>query len=234
MSSPEPVTHFYILLDRSGSMQSIADDVVGGLNTFVADQRDAGPDAKLTLSQFDGQDPQELTLHGDLIAGVPPLPNEVFQPRGNTPLFDATGLLAARAAEQQAVLKAAGEPAKDVIFVTVTDGQENASQEFTLEDVRRLVKEKEQHGWTFVYLSAAIDGYSDAAALGYDARPVQSWQADDRGAAMAFGSLSKAALNRRAKRAAGDEVSAADFFEGHKPAEDDRRRRGQGPRGSKS
>ena len=49
-------THIYILLDRSGSMSSIASDVVGGLNKYISDQQKNGPDAKVTFVQFDSQD----------------------------------------------------------------------------------------------------------------------------------------------------------------------------------
>lgn len=224
--TPTPSTHFYVLLDRSGSMSSIADDVVGGLNTFVATQRETEPDARLTLVQFDGQDPHEVVLDATPISRVPPLPREAYQPRGNTPLLDATGLLAALATEEQAVRKAGNEPVEDVVFVTITDGHENASREFTLDDVRKLIKDLESRGWTFVFLSAALDAYGEAADLGYDARSVQSWAPDEGGAALAFSSLSESAIKRRHKRVQGVSFDRGDFFEGEKPAEEDRRRKG--------
>jgi len=208
-------------------MSSIADDVVGGLNAFLADQREAGPDARLTLVQFDGQDPNEVILDGTPIARVPPLAPEEYQPRGNTPLLDATGLLAARAAEEQAVRTAAGEPVEDIVFVTITDGHENASREFTLDDVRKLIADKEERGWTFVFLSAALDAYGEAMALGYDRRSVQGWAGDKAGAALMFHSLSASATERRRKLASSESFDRGDFFEGEKPAEEDRRRKDQ-------
>jgi len=55
-------THIYILLDRSGSMSSIANDVIGGFNQYMKQQKENGPDAKVTLVQFDSQDPQEVVV----------------------------------------------------------------------------------------------------------------------------------------------------------------------------
>src|SRR4051812_31279763 len=52
--------HIYFLLDRSGSMQSMATDVIGGFNAFLASQQADGPDALLTLVQFDSEDPHEV------------------------------------------------------------------------------------------------------------------------------------------------------------------------------
>ena len=53
-----PIVHLYVLLDRSGSMASMADDVIGGFNRLLADQQADGADARFTLVQFDSEDPQ--------------------------------------------------------------------------------------------------------------------------------------------------------------------------------
>ena len=74
--------HIYFLLDRSGSMESMADDVVGGFNGFLATQQADGHDAVLTLVQFDSQDPHEVLVDAVPIAEVRPLDPARFQPRG--------------------------------------------------------------------------------------------------------------------------------------------------------
>ena len=63
-------THIYILLDRSGSMSSIANDVIGGFNQMIKDQKANGPDAKVTLVQFDSQDTQAVIVAGAPIAEI--------------------------------------------------------------------------------------------------------------------------------------------------------------------
>jgi len=73
-----------------------------------------------------------------------------------------------------------------------------------------------------VFLSAGLDVYDEAGGIGYDPRAVQSWAPDAGGAAAAFGSLAEATSTRRRKVRQAAPFVAADFFEGHKPAEADR------------
>ena len=228
MPNPRPLPirpHFYVLLDRSGSMESMRADVIGGFNQLLAAQQADGPDARITLVQFDSQDPQEVLLDAKRITSAQPLTSATFVPRGGTPLLDATGHLIARAAVRQQERAVLGKRAEAVTFLTITDGEENQSREYAKRDILRLVKEKEAAGWTFAFLGAGVDAYADAGAIGYDPRSVQTWAPDGAGAQMAFTSLSDAMLTRRGKLRRGEQVVAEDFFEGSKAAEADRRRR---------
>ncbi|MEL6246994.1 MAG: hypothetical protein AAFY78_14765 [Cyanobacteria bacterium J06648_16] len=56
----EDYTHITILLDRTGSMQTIRDDTIGGFNAFLAQQKEEPGMATVTLVQFDSQDPYEV------------------------------------------------------------------------------------------------------------------------------------------------------------------------------
>ncbi len=120
-------THIYFLLDRTGSMNPMVDDVVGGFNTFLAEQRAEGDDARMTLVQFDSQDPFEVMTDAVSLAKVPELTVATFQPRGMTPLLDATGDLIAHAAERVEKRNEAGKKPESIVVVTFTDGEENAS-----------------------------------------------------------------------------------------------------------
>lgn len=86
-------THICFLLDRTGSMASMASNVIGGFNAFLAAQRANGPDARITLVQFDSQDPFEVLADAAPIATVSELTGATFQVRGSTPLLDSTGQL---------------------------------------------------------------------------------------------------------------------------------------------
>lgn len=218
--APNPVhpTHIYVLLDRSGSMEAIRSDVIGGFNAFLTAQQADGDDARLTLVQFDTQDVAEVVVDDAPIGLVPPLTPATFVPRGGTPLLDATGHLVARARQRTGTRLAAGEP-EDVIIVTVTDGQENSSREYTRSQIRTLVETCQAEGWTFVFLSAGLDAYGEAGGVGYDQRSVQSWAPSPEGAQMVFSSLSDAMVSRRRAARAGEAVDQADFFAGDKPAE---------------
>lgn len=222
-----PVVHLYVLLDRSGSMASMTDDVIGGFNRLLADQQAAGADARVTLVQFDSQSPHEVIADAVPIREVLPLDAGTFVPRGGTPLLDATGLLLTRAGQRAGSLATLGEPAEEIVVVSITDGHENASTELNLATVRQLVEQRTAQGWTFVFLSAALDVYGEAARMGHDHRSTQAWAPDAGGAQVAFQALSDATRSRRDKVRTRQRFDKDDFFEGNKPAERDRDRRGR-------
>ncbi len=217
--------HFHVLLDRSGSMESMRSDVIGGFNHLIAEQQADGPDARITLVQFDSHDPQEVLMDARRITRARPLTERTFVPRGGTPLLDATGRLIARASVRQQERKVLGKRPEVVTFITITDGHENQSREYSLADIRTLVAAKEAEGWTFAFLGAGLDAYGEAGGMGYDARSVQAFAPDGVGAAAAFATTSRAMLLRRGKLRRGEAVDVRDFYEGDKDAEADRLRR---------
>lgn len=212
--------HLYVLLDRSGSMASMRDAVIAGFDGLLAEQRAvAGPEPRITLVQFDTEDPEEVLLDGARLRHARPLTPLTYVPRGGTPLLDATAAIIGRAAarvEQRAVL---GKRPESIVVVTITDGHENASQRHTNADVVRLVDAKRKAGWSFAYIGSPIDAYDTAAALGYDARSVQRFAPTPAGASAAFASMSRAVAGRRAKLAACEAFDADDLFGGVKEAE---------------
>lgn len=149
-----------LLLDRSGSMASILDATIEGVNAFIADQAKDEIPSRATLIQFDDQDPCETVYVDWPIGEVLPLTPQTFIPRGCTPLYDAI----ARAISLTEANPNHGKP----IFVIVTDGLENASQEVSGAFVERLIETKEGQGWRFVYLGANQDAIREAAKIGID------------------------------------------------------------------
>jgi Mg-chelatase subunit ChlD len=226
VNAPTPIVHINVLLDRSGSMSAMAEQVVAGFNRLLAEQQADGPDARMTLVRFDDVDPREVVFEAIPIAEVVPLRLQDFEPRGMTPLLDATGNMIDRAVRRAADLASAGEPPEQVLMVTITDGEENHSREFTRRRVVDLVRAKEAEGWTFAFLGAGLDAYDEAGSMGYQQGSVQSFQADGTGAEIAFSSLSAKTADFRGKLRHGEAVEAGDFFEGDKPADEDRRQRG--------
>jgi hypothetical protein len=218
-------THIHILLDRSGSMASIAGDVIGGFNTFLKEQQASGPDARITLVQFDSQNAQDTILSGAPIMDAKPLNGDIYQPRGGTPLLDATGRLIARAMLEEQLRAQNDLPKEDIVFVSITDGEENQSREYTLEQVRDLIAAREAAGWTFVFLSAALDAYGDATKLGIKAGSIQAFMADNGGVGKAMESMSYQMRYFREKKRGGLAAENDDFFGEDKPAEEDRKRR---------
>ena len=215
-------THIVVLLDRSGSMSSIATDVIGGFNTFLQDQRSNGSDARMSVVLFDSQDPQETVVWGAPISETLPLTERTFVPRASTPLLDATGLTIGRTMVEQQARAATGLSVEDVIFVTITDGMENCSREFDLEKVRRLIADRTAEGWQFVFLSAGLDAYGDAQRFGYEDGASQAWRAEGMNSRRMWDSLSKGTSNLREKKRRGMMSMPSEFFETGKDAEDDK------------
>lgn len=213
-------THIVALLDKSGSMSSIVNDVIGGFNTFLADQQANGPDARISIILFDTQDPQEVVIWGAPITEAVALDRTSYVPRGGTPLLDATGLAIGRVMVDQGAREATGMRTDDIVFVTVTDGEENQSHEYTLEKVRQLVADRTAEGWQFVFLSAGLDAYADATRFGYDQGSTSAWQATGRGSRAAMMSMSRATSNFRDKKRRGMDADSKDFFETGKDAEE--------------
>jgi uncharacterized protein YegL len=216
----QKITHIYILIDRSGSMESIANDVIGGFNTTISDQQANGPDAKLTVIQFDSQDPAAVMCAGIPILEMNRLDRSTYQPRGGTPLLDATGLLIGRIRVEQAARVANGLAEEDVVFITITDGQENQSREYNLSQITQLINECKAAGWTFVYMSADLNAYADAEAMGYDRGSTQHFAATADGAGKVFTSMSRNMSNMRDKKRRMEEFDSREFFETGKDAED--------------
>ena len=219
----EPKLHLYVLLDRSGSMASMAADVVEGFNGLLAEQANAeGAAARMTFVQFDSQDPQEVLADAIPIQEIAPLSLATFAPRGSTPLLDATGRLIGTAMTREKIVGGT----ESIVFVTITDGFENASHEFKLDGIRKLIEDRTAAGWTFAFLGADPSAYAEAEKLGYDARSTQQWAPDGAGAKIAFSELGRGISTRRHKIANRESYDAGDFFEGDKAADDDRKRRG--------
>lgn len=216
--TPTPATHVYLLLDRSGSMEAIRTDVVGGVNAFLAGQRRAGADALVTLVQFDTVDAHEVVADAAPITSVADLTTATFVPRGGTPLLDATGDVVHRAEQRVALRARHGLPAEQVLVATVTDGQENSSQRYTRAAVNELVTARTAEGWRFAYLSADSSAYADARALGYDTGSISRYAPSPEGSAAAFASLDRAVGAKRVAVAAAAPLPV-DFFEGVKEAE---------------
>lgn len=202
-------THISVILDRTGSMAAIRDDVIGGFNTFLATQQAAPDPATLTLVQFDSSDPYELVHAVSPVAAVPPLTRATYVPRASTPLYDAVGRGILELDAHLAGLPEAERPGK-IVFVIVTDGQENASREFDRARVLALIEAARARDWEFVFLSADPDSFEDAARFGVKASSRLLFGKTGRGTAAAFASVSRKVSDYRSGVAAAVEFDEED------------------------
>lgn len=158
-------THIAIVLDRSGSMEAVANDTIGGFNKFLADQKAVPGHATLTLVQFDSQSVDTVN-DGTPISFVADLTSKTFVPRGGTPLYDAIGQTINATGKFLKNIPEDARPAK-VVFVIITDGFENASHEFNREKVFEMIKhQREAYKWEFVFIGANQDAMATGRAMG--------------------------------------------------------------------
>ena len=177
-------TDITIILDRSGSMASIADDTIGGFNSFIEDQRREPSPATVSLVQFD--DKYEPNYEGVALSDVAPLTRETFVPRGWTALNDAVGRTVIATGERLAAMPESDRPNK-VVCVIITDGQENRSTEYSSERVRHLVEEQtSKYGWLFVYLGANVNAFAESAKLGISVANAANYMANAGGVRAAY------------------------------------------------
>ena len=155
------LTDITMVIDRSGSMQSIQTDAEGGINSFIEQQKQEPGEANVTLVQFD-------TDYEFLHCGVPvkQIPAFTLVPRGSTALLDAVGRAINETGARLAALAESQRPAL-VVFVIVTDGAENSSREFTRDQIRTMVEHQQSaYKWQFTFLAANQDAFAAGGAMG--------------------------------------------------------------------
>jgi hypothetical protein len=146
-------------------MADIKDETIKGFNCFLETQKAAGDNASLTLVQFDTES-TDVVHESKPIREVPDLNQDTFQPRGGTPLLDALGNTIDATGRTLAVIPETNRPNK-VVFVVITDGQENSSRHQTKASVKEKIDHQSgKYGWKFVYLGANQDAFDEAGSVG--------------------------------------------------------------------
>jgi hypothetical protein len=159
------LTEIIFVLDKSGSMGSIRNDTIGGFNTFIQDQQELPGDAVFTLAMFNTQN--TIEKRSVLLENVGELTQETYRPGGGTALLDAVGQTINDVVSRHATLEEDEKPGK-TILVVLTDGEENSSKEFiNVNDLGKMIKEREDAGWEVIFLGADIDAWADGSEMGF-------------------------------------------------------------------
>lgn len=183
------LTELVFILDKSGSMSGLEKDTIGGYNSLMEKQRKLDGECVITTVLFDNR--YEL-LHDRIdLRAVTPITEKEYFVGGATALLDAIGRTIHKIA---AVQEHTAEEyrAEKVMFVIITDGEENASREYSAAQVKELIKrQKERYGWEFVFLGANIDAVETAGRFGIDANRAVDYVPDGRGTELNFRMMSE-------------------------------------------
>ncbi|NMB24189.1 MAG: VWA domain-containing protein [Firmicutes bacterium] len=189
------LTELVFILDKSGSMAGLEADTIGGYNAMLAKQRAVEGECHLTTVLFDND--YEL-LHDRIdIKAVSPITEKEYCVGGSTALIDAIGRTIHKIDNGQKHT-AVDYRAEKVVFVIITDGEENSSREYSAEKVREQIERQQtEHGWEFIFLGANIDAVETAERFGISADRAQNYHADSEGVELNFHVVSEAVANFR-------------------------------------
>jgi uncharacterized protein YegL len=196
-------TEIICIIDRSGSMASIRSDAIGGFNSFLDDQKAIPGPAALTLVQFDNT--YEVIYDQQPINEVAPLDNKTFVPRGTTALLDAIGRTIDDVGHRLSKTPMKKRPSHVIVGI-MTDGFENASTDYTREQVFRMIThQKTAYKWDFIFMAANQDAIQEGGRLGISSRDTYHFRSDSVGTRRAYKHLSRSVRGMRLKSSALEE-----------------------------
>jgi uncharacterized protein YegL len=188
-------THLVVLLDRSGSMTSIKKDIIPGFNEFIKKQKEAKGKCTVTLVQFDDQY-EKVFDFADLNEFIE-LNDKNYTPRGSTALVDSMCKLIKETGFKLASMEEEDRPEK-VLFLSITDGEENASKEFTNEELKSKIEHQEsKYKWQFVYIGANQDAFANASKYGMNLNSTINFNATSKGIYAMFNATADASIRYR-------------------------------------
>ena len=189
------LTELVFILDRSGSMSGLEGDTVGGFNAMIEKQKRGGGECLVSTLLFDHE---QVVLHDRIpLSEVAPLTEEDYVTRGSTALFDAVGSAIHHIGTIHKYARPEDVP-KHTMFIITTDGMENASQQYSSEQVKRMIeRQKEKYGWEFLFIGANIDAVETAKRYGINEDRAVNYNADAEGTGILYESVACAVSNVR-------------------------------------
>ena len=195
-TAAEPV-QIICILDRSGSMRSLAEDTIGGYNSFLEKQKKESGKATVTTVLFD--DKYEKIADNVDLEVTPELTSAEYYARGTTALLDAVG---------RTIMETAGHMEKEgicpakrrVLFIIMTDGLENASVEYNKPSVKAMIDATtNEYKWNYIFMGANIDSVAEATSIGIRADHATNYTHNPQGVRKSFGQMDAAASEVREK-----------------------------------
>ena len=182
----------FFLLDMTGSMGIDKPATINAFNEYVgglkANKSTAG--FKFSLAVFNSDIGIGLNIEKGSLADVPELNDSNYVPSGATPLYDAIGLS----------IDSLDEVQGQVLFIILTDGEENSSQQFAKEDILKRISNRTEKGWKFVFLGCDIDAMKQSEGLGIPPANARSYSRAQSQEAMYDVASATVAYSQRAPR----------------------------------
>ena len=155
--------HITMVIDKSGSMYQSRQDVVGGVQKIIDEQK-SNKNGKCTISLYTFNDKVNEVFVGKDVNDVEDFK---YSPDGMTAMNDGLGVAIDNTGKWLAAMNEEDRPGK-VMVAVFTDGMENYSREYTLKQVQDKIKEQtEKYSWEFVYLGTDITTTKAADDLGF-------------------------------------------------------------------
>ena len=190
------LTELVFILDRSGSMQGLESDTIGGFNSMLKKQREGQGQVLVSTVLFD-HETQVIHDRAD-IRTVSLMTEKDYFVRGSTALLDAVGGAIHHIGNVHKYARAEDVPAH-TLFVIITDGIENASRRYTYPKVKEMIEfEQEKYGWVFLFLGANIDAAATAGSIGIRADRAVDYCSDSEGTQLNYQVLNQTVTSFRA------------------------------------
>lgn len=186
-------TEIICILDKSGSMAPLRHDVLGGFNSFLAEQKALPGEARITLVLFNGDTTD--VFEAKRLADAADLTLAQYAPVGSTALLDAIGATLERHAKRIA----SENWAQQVIVNIITDGEENCSTVYKLDQVKTMITHaQDKAGWVFLFQAANQDAFLAGGQYGISGATTMNFVASGAGMRSAYGATSASVTSLRA------------------------------------
>ena len=190
MKKENNITELVFILNRSGSMSGLESDTIGGFNAMIEKQKKEDGEAYVSTVLFDNE---SSVLHDRLpLDKVPKMTARDYSVRGCTALVDAIGSAIHHIGNIHKYARPEDVP-EHTIFVITTDGMENASQRYSSDRIKEMIKRQtEKYGWEFIFLAANIDAVETAENIGIRRERAANYHQTKEGVGRSYYAMSEA------------------------------------------
>lgn len=190
------ITELVFILDRSGSMAGLEADTIGGFNSMIEKQKKQAGKAYVSTILFDNI---SEVLHDRIsLENVNPITDSDYYVRGCTALLDAIGGAINHISNIHKYARKEDVP-QHTMFVITTDGMENASHNYSVKEIKKMIKDKKKkHNWEFLFIGANIDAISTAKSFGISENRAVNYNHDSQGTRLVYENIEKAVSQCRA------------------------------------